>query len=194
MKLFSMQCMIPFALAAGLTLVPHAAHAQVPGLTFLFVPASQTVSMGGSANYTGQFTNTTTTDYFVTLGDYVPNSPGGSPLVTGFFNGDPNNGNSPFDVMAGKTLTISGVETLSADPSLGAGTYTGVVDFQGRTAADFLAGRGSDMTLSTAPITLIVSAPAVPEVSTTVSLSLLLMLGLAGAVVSARRRKAASAL
>lgn len=189
MKLFSMPSMIPLALAAGLTLAPHAAHAQVAGLTFSFMPAVQTVGVGGSANYTGRFTNSTTTDYFVTLGDYIPDPAGGSPLVTGSFNGDPNNNNSPFDVMAGQTLTIPGVETLSADPSLGSGTYTGSVDFQGRTAADFLAGRGSDMTLSTAPITLIVSALAVPEASTTVSLGLLLVLG--GLVVSARRRSKA---
>ncbi len=192
MKLFSMQAMIPLALTAGLALAPLAAQAQVAGLTFSFLPAAQTVGVGGSADYTGQFTNTTNTDYFVTGGGYFPDATGGSPLVSGSFNGDPSNGNSPFDVMAGKTLTVTGVETLTADPSLGSGTYTGAVDFQGRTAADFLAGIGSDTTLSTAPVTLTVgpqTAP-VPEASTTVSLGLLLALGLGGAWRATRRKAA----
>lgn len=194
MKLFSsklaLSCVFPFALTAGLALAPLTAHAQVAGLTFLFFPSSQTASIGGSADYRGLFINSTTTNYFITGGTYFPSSLGGSPLITGSFNGDPNAGFGPFEVFAGQTLTIGGVETLVADPSLGVGSYGGAVDFQGKTEADFRAGTGSDATLSSAPLTLVIAngtpPPPVPEASTLVSLGLLLLLGSAG-VWRARR-------
>lgn len=182
--------LIPCALAFGLSLAAPAARAQVSGLTFTFAPAVQTVDVGGSADYTGLFSNTTLTNYFVTGGVYTPSTFGGSPLVFGFFNGDPSAANGPFEVLAGQTRTVGGVYTLSADPTLGAGTYTGAVDFQGQTEADFNSGTGTDMTLSTAPVSLTVrpqGVPAVPEASSLVSLGLLLALGGAG-VWGARRR------
>lgn len=181
--------LVPLAALAGLALLPAAAHAQVAGLSFSFLPATQTVAIGGSADYNGVFTNATSTNYFVTGGTYFPSSFGGSPLVTAFFNGDPNNNFGPVEVFAGKTVTIGGVETLVADPSLGVGSYSGVVDFQGQTEADFKSGTGSDITLSSAPLTLMIAndTPApVPEASTLVSLGLLLLLGGAG-VWRARR-------
>ena len=178
--------LLPLAFAAGLLFAPPAAQAQVAGLTFSFLPSVQTVAVGGSADFTGQFVNLTTTSYFVTLGDYSADVLGGSPLVTGFFNGDPNALNGAFEVPAGQTVTLSGVETLSADPSLSSGTYTGTVDFQGHAA-----GASADTTLGTAAATLIVAAPqAVPEASTTASLGLLLALGMGGMAVAARRRSA----
>lgn len=189
---FAMRCVFPIALTAGLALAPLASHAQVAGLTFSFAPPAQTVGIGGSADYTGIFSNTTTTNYFVTSGVYNFDTIGGSPLVSGFFNGDVNNGFSPFEILAGKTYTFSGVETLSADPSLGSGTYTGLVDFQGQTEADFRAGTAPDISLSSAPVTLIVDGgtPPVPEASTLVSLGLMLLLGGAG-IWRGRRRGAA---
>lgn len=186
MKLFSsklaLSCVFPFALTAGLALAPLTAHAQVAGLSFSFAPATQTIGIGGSANYNGVFTNSTTTNYFVTGGTYFPSSFGGSPLIVGFFNGDA--AFNPFEVFAGQTLTVGGVETLVADPALGPGSYGGTVDFQGKTEADFRAGTGSDATLSSAPLTLVIAngtpPPPVPEASTLVSLGLLLLLGSAG--------------
>ncbi len=193
MKLFStqfaLQCAFPLALTTGLALAPLASHAQVAGLSFSFAPATQTVGIGGSADYNGVFTNATTTNYFVTGGTYFPSSFGGSPLITGFFNGDPNTGF--FEVFANQTLTVGGVETLVADPSLGVGSYNGAVDFQGETEADFRAGNGNNVTLSSAPLTLVIAndTPApVPEASTLVSLGLMLLLGGAG-VWRARRRE-----
>ena len=186
--------LLPLAALAGLALVPAAAHAQVAGLTFFFLPSGETVGIGGSADYRGVFGNMTTTNYFVTGGVYFPSTFGGSPLVSAFFNGDPNAGFSPFEVFAGQTLTVGGVETLVADPTLGVGSYNGAVDFQGQTEADFRSGAGTDTTLSSAPVTLVVAngAPApVPEASTLVSLGLLLLLGSAG-VWRARRRGASS--
>ncbi len=192
MKLFSsklaLSCVFPLALTAGLALSPLTAHAQVAGLSFSFAPATQTVGIGGSADYSGVFTNATTTNYFVTGGVYFPSTFGGSPLISSFFNSD------PFEVFAGQTVTVGGVETLAADPSLGVGSYTGTVDFQGQTEADFRSGTGTDTTLSSAPLTLVIAngAPApVPEASTVVSLGLLLLLGGAG-VWRAQRRGAAS--
>ncbi len=189
MKIFSaprLSRLMPLAALAGMVLLPAAAHAQVAGLSFSFAPSTQTVGVGGSANYTGIFSNATTTNYFVTLGNYSI-SDGFSP-VTGYFNGDPDTG-GPLEVLAGQTLTVGGVETLLADPTLGPGSYTGTVDFLGRTEADFRAGTGSDITLSSAPITLnIEGGPApVPEASTVVSLSLLLLLGGASAWRARRR-------
>ncbi len=194
MKLFStqfaLQCAFPLALTAGLALAPLAGHAQVAGLTFSFAPAVQTVGIGGSTDYTGIFSNATTTDYFVTSGVYNFNTVGGSPLVSGFFNGDVNKGFGPLELLAGQTYTFTGVETLSADPALGPGSYTGSVNFQGKTAVDFRAGTGSDISLSSAPVTLRIDGgapPPVPEASTVVSLSLLLLLG-GAAAWRARRR------
>lgn len=195
MKIFSQYTLAAFTLGNILLGASGTAQAQVPGLSFQFTPPVETVGIGGSADYTGSFDNTTTTAYEVTLGDYSPDPATGSPLVTGFFDGDPSNNNAPFEVAAGQTVTVRGVFTLSADPSLGSGTYTGIVDFQGQTFADFQAGTGTDSTLASAPVTLIVQGTApVPEASTAVSFGLLLMLGMGGLVAGARRRRVGSRL
>ncbi len=182
------------ALAGGLALAPHAARAQ--SFTFAFSPSTQTAAPSGSADFTGVFINSTGSDYFITGGTFS-----GDPRISAFFNGDLVRGNpttGAFEVLNGQTATVSAVFTLSADMSLPAGTYPGAVDFSGETAADYAVFQGGGMdnssVLGNAPLSLRVAAPAVPEASTKVSLSLLLALGLGGLVVSARRRKVASAL
>lgn len=177
-------------LAAGIA--PQAAHAQA--FTFAFSPDTQTAAPGGTADYTGVFTNHTGSDYYVTGGTY-----NGNPLITGFFNGDTVNGDpatGAFEVLNGQTDTVTAVFTLSADSSLTPGVYPGSVDFSGETSADYVAfqagGPDNSAVLGSAPLTLAVSPAAVPEASSAASLGLLL--GLGGVFLCVRRRKAVSTL
>lgn len=174
-----------FALAASLALAAPAAHAQ--SFTFAFSPQTGKTTPGGSADYTGVFTNNTGSDYYITGGTY-----NGSPLITGFFNGDTVKGDpitGALEVLNGKTGTVSAVYTLAADPSLTPGVYPGSVDFSGETASDYDAfqagGPDNSAVLGSAPLMLTIPPAAVPEASSVVSLGLLLVLG--GAVLSRRR-------
>ena len=159
---------------------PHAAQAQ---LTLTLMPASQTGSAPGAFHFTGTLTNSTAAEVFLN---------GDSPT----FNGPGTIDDSAFLTNAPLTLGAmgSGSDTYTGSffditlPSSAApGTYFGTFTILGGlTANDQIAVATEDFLVTVPP-------PAVPEASTTVSLGLLLVLGLGGTVVSARRRKASSA-
>ena len=159
---------------------PHAAQAQ---LTLTLMPASQTGKVPNTFHFTGTLTNSTAAEVFLN---------GDSPT----FNGPGTIDDSAFLTNAPLTLGAmgSGSDTYTGSffditlPSSAApGTYFGTFTvLGGPTASDQIAVATEDFLVTVPP-------PAVPEASTTVLLGLLLVLGLGGTVVSARRRKASSA-
>ena len=95
-------------------------------------------------------------------------------------------GTLPFTLVPGGT-TQTQVFELDVDGAVPPSTLlTGDLDFEGVNTKT-----GQQLTVSD-PTLRFVTPPAVPEASTTVSLGLLLALGMGGVVVAARRKKAAA--
>lgn len=172
-------------LAALMTLAAGKAQAQVP-FTITFAPDTLIASPSDLVYYTATFANTSATDYFVDGASFNSSAPNAG-LLQGFFNGDPNTG--AFEVLGNASETIPDVFALQLDPMQPSGMYQGFVTFTGQATTDY--PNGDDIELGTGSITLNVPA-AVPEASTTVSFGLLLMLGLGGMAVAAKRKKSAA--
>ena len=159
---------------------PRAAQAQ---LTLTLTSAAQTGPASGVFHFAGTLTNSTAAEVFLNGDSPTFNGPGtiddsaflnNAPVSLG-----PAGGGS--DTYTGSFFDIT--LPSSAAPSTYFGTFTVL---GGPTAGD-------QTTVATKDFLVMVPPPAVPEASTTVSLGLLLVLGLGGTVVSARRRKASSA-
>ena len=152
-----------------------AAHAQ---LTLTFTPDAQAGTAPGTFAFTGTLTNPTTSD--VNLYSYGLTFNG---LAAGLgLDGSPFD-SAPSDLPAGMSYT-GGFFNVSVDPTAAPDTYTGTFAIYGDADPNNPPVATKDFSVTVLPP----SAQPVPETSTTVSLGLLLALGLGGIVV-ARRRK-----
>jgi hypothetical protein len=172
-----------FAVLLATLAAAPAAHAQ---LTLTLTPASQAGPAGSTFHFTGTLTNPTASEVFLNGDTPTFNGPGSiddSPFLNNapgslmpMGSTDPNTG-APTDSFTGSLFDVT------LDPSAAPGTYFGTFEVQGGpTVNDQGVVASEDFSVTVEP-------PAVPEASTTVSLGLLLALGLGGVVVSARRRK-----
>jgi len=161
---------------------PNAAQAQ---LTLTLSPSSQAGKVPNTFHFTGTLTNPTGAVVFLNGDSPTFNGPGtiddsaflnNAPLSLG-----PAGGGS--DTYTGSFFDIT--LPSSAAPSTYFGTFTVL---GGPTANDLMTVGTEDFSVMVSP------SPAVPEASTTVSLGLLLALGLGGLVVAARRKNSASLL
>ena len=161
---------------------PRAAQAQ---LTLTLTSAAQTGPASGAFHFAGTLTNSTAAEVFLNGDSPTFNGPGtiddsaflnNAPVSLG-----PAGGGS--DTYTGSFFDI--ILPSSAAP----GTYFGTCTvLGGPTANDLMTVGTEDFLVTVSP------SPAVPEASTTVSLGLLLALGLGGLVVAARRKNSASLL
>ena len=163
-----------------------AAPAAQAQLTLTLTPASQAGAAGSMFTFTGTLANPTANTVFLYGDSPTFNGPGtidGNP----FLNNGPlslapkgsTTGSGPTDSYTGSFFTV----TLS--PLATPGTYLGTFEVLGGPTAN------DQNIVATEDFSVTVAPPAVPEASTTVSLGLLLLLGLGGTVVAAKRKKSA---
>ena len=158
---------------------PNAAQAQ---LTLTLSPSSQAGKVPNTFHFTGTLTNPTGAVVFLNGDSPTFNGPG-TIDDSAFLN------NAPLSLtavtMPGAAYTGGFFDVIMT--SAAQGTYFGTFEvLGGPTANDQAVVATEDFSVTVAP-------SPVPEASTTVSLGLLLTLGLGGVVVSARRRKTAPA-
>ena len=156
-----------------LLLLAAPAHAQ---LTLTLTPSAQTAP--GVFAFSGTLSNPTTGDLALYSDEYKFDT-----LVAGLSLDDsPFNTNAPTDLPAGMSYTGL-LFNVFADPTVAPDTYGGTFSVTDGNPLDKPAS-------SPFSVTVLPSTPAVPEASTTVSLGLLLALGLGGIVVARRRKPA----
>ena len=160
--------------AALLLLAPFGAHAD--NLSLVFTPSTQTVAPGGMVTFSGTITNTSNAAVFINNDGFSELDPLLSFDDTAFVNV------TPFSLAAGAKYPVSGSAnlfdiTLDSTATLGS-SYSGVFNILG--GADAAAQDLQGLAKFT------VTAAAVPETSTTLSLGLLLT---AGGLLAVKMRK-----
>ncbi len=175
MKRFVFPLFAPVALCAMLLTAP-AAQAQ---LTLTLTPPNQVGAAGSAFTFSGTLANPTASSVFLNGDSLTFNGPGTTD-DSAFFN------NAPFslDPLGSGTDSYTGsLFTVTLDPAAAPGSYFGTFAVLGGadgSAMDTVATQDFSVTIpGDAP-------PPVPEASTAVSLSLLILLGGAG-VWKARR-------
>ena len=169
---FAPIAILPAALLVFLA-PPQVAHAQ---LVLKLAPSAQVAP--GTFAFSGTLSNPTTGDLALYSDGYKFDN-----LAAGLSLDDsPFNTNAPTDLPAGQSYTGL-LFNVSVDPTVAPGTYGGTFSV---TDGNPLDKPASD----TFSVTVPPSTPAVPEASTTVSLGLLLALGLGGIAVTRRRKPA----
>ena len=168
------------AAALGLLLAAApSAHAQSVLLTF--VQPQQSVSPGSPVTFSGTITNNSANDEYLNGFDFGAGPDFGGVGLTA--NADTFFNITPYKLLAGASTGIISLFTVTADPGTPAGSYLNVFNIEGGTTA------GDNTQLGGAEFTVNVPRGApVPEASTTLSLGLLLALGLGGVAAAKRRR------
>lgn len=177
----------------GASLAAAPAHAQI---TITSVnPAVQSINRGGTTTFTATLKNTgASTFYFLGDNTDFTMAPGptefGAPTATNTVALD----DTPFfnSVLAGASLASGASQTFTlfnifAGTASTPGSYLGYFTIQGNTDPN---GAANDLVTQNFQAT--VNSP-VPEASTTVSLGLLLALGVGGALIASRKKKAQAA-
>lgn len=166
---------LPAALLAALVVAPAASAQLVLNLT----PPSQAGTAPGTFLFTGTLTNPTASDVNLYSDLYQFNVP-----AAGLSLDDSPFGSAPAALPAGMSYT-GGFFSVSVDPTTAPGTYSGTFSITDGNPLDGPVA-SKDFFVTVVPS----SSPAVPEASTTVSLGLLLALGLGGIVITRRRKPA----
>lgn len=164
------------AAALGLLLASQVAHAQ--SVLFSFVTPQRTVLPGSPVTFSGTITNNSTVTEFLNGFDFGALGPdfGGAGLTadtTPFFN------LTPLRLTPGQSTGVISLFTVTALPTVTAGSYTNFFNIEGgldTATSDQMGGAQ-----------FIVDAAPLPEASTAASLGLLL-LGVSVMVFKARRR------
>ena len=172
-----------------LLLLAVPAHAQ---LNLNLANTSLAGNPGDTLNFTGTLSNPTLASVFLNSDNPTFNGPGttdGSPFLL--------NPNAPISLDPAGTTDANGNPTgtdsysgpffdVTLDPNAAPGIYNGTFTILGG-----VDGNATD-NVATEDFSVTVLPAAVPEASPTVSLGVLLALGLGGLIVSAKRRKASA--